>query len=127
MPLPAVARNSIKLRIKLANIRYIRKRRLKRDSIVADYLATVKRLQHREINERAQDLVRQDDLNRMFEPVIESTVKSTGAITKELVPIREEMKTLNELLADTTGKMKDAITMKQQHPTNDHTSTVLEQ
>ena len=43
----------------------------KRDSIVDDYLATVKILQHRDINERAQDLVRQDDLNRMFEPVIE--------------------------------------------------------
>ena len=82
----------------------------KRESIVADYLATVKRLQ--DINERAQDLVRQDDLNRMFEPVIESTGKSTQAITKERVPIREEMKTLNERLAmATTGKMKD---MKQQ-------------
>ena len=62
-----------------------------RDIIVADYLATVKRLQHRDINERAQDLVRQDDLNRMFEPVVESTGKSTVAITKELVPIPEEM------------------------------------
>ena len=54
----------------------------KRDNIVAIYLATVKRLQHRDINERAQDLVRQDDLNRMFEPVVESTGKLTKAITK---------------------------------------------
>ena len=68
----------------------------KRDNIVADYLATVKRLQHRDINERAQDLVRQDDHNRMFEPVFESTGKWTQAITKELVPIQEGMKTLNE-------------------------------
>ena len=74
----------------------------KRDSIVVDYLTTVKRLQRRDINERAQDLVRQDDLNRMFEPVVESTGKSAEAITKELAPIREEMKTLNERLADTT-------------------------
>ena len=44
----------------------------KSDSFVADYLATVKSLQHRDIFERAQDLVRQDDLNRMFEPVLES-------------------------------------------------------
>ena len=44
----------------------------RRDSIVADYLAPVKRLQHRDINERAQDLVRQYDLNRMFEPVVGS-------------------------------------------------------
>ena len=67
----------------------------KRDIIVADYLATVIRNQRRDINERAQDLVRQDDFNRMFEPVVESTGKSTEAITKEIVPIREEMKTLN--------------------------------
>ena len=73
-------------------------------------------------------MVRQDDLNQMFEPVVESTGKSTQAITKELASIREEMKTLNERLADTTEKMKDAITMKQQQqPTDDHTSNVLEQ
>ena len=98
----------------------------KRDSIVADYLATVKRLQHRDINQRAQDLVRQDDLNQMFEPVVKSTGKSTQAITKELAPIREEMKTLNERLANTTEKMKNAITMKQhQQPTDE--LNVLEQ
>ena len=101
----------------------------KRDSIVADYLATVKRLQHRDINERAQDLVRQDDNNRMFEPVVESTGKSTQAITKELVPIREEMKTLNERLAlDTTGKMKDMNQQPQQLPADDdHTPNVFDQ
>ena len=74
-----------------------------------------------------KDLVRQDDFNRMFEPVVESTGKSTEAITKELVQIREEMKTLNECLADTTEKMKDAIIMNQQEPTDDHTTNVLEQ
>ena len=76
----------------------------KRDSIVSDYLATVKRLQRRDINERAQNLLRQDDLNQMFEHVVESTGKSTQAITKERAPTREEMKTLNERLADTTEK-----------------------
>ena len=99
----------------------------KRDSIVADYLATVKRLQRRDISERAQDLVRQDDFNRMFEPVDKSTGKSTDAIAKGLVLIREEMRTLNQGLANTTEKMKDAITMKQQQPTDDHRSNVLEQ
>ena len=59
-------------------------------------------------------LARQDDLNRMFEPVVKSTGKSTQAIREELAPIREEMKTLNEHLTDTTEKMKDAITAKQQ-------------
>ena len=93
---------------------------------MADYLATVKILQHRDINERAQDFVRQDDLNQMFEPVVESTGKATQAITKELAPIREEMKTLNERLANTTEQMKDAITIKQQRQPTD-VSNVLEQ
>ena len=72
--------------------------------------------------------LRQDDFNRMFEPVVESTGKSTEAITKERVPIREEMKTLNERLADTTEKMKDVVTMKQQQtPHIDQESNVFEQ
>ena len=38
------------------------------------------------------------------------------------------MKKLNERLADTTERMKDAVTMKQQQqPIDDHTSNVLEQ
>ena len=59
----------------------------KRDVIVADYLATVKKIQQRNLNERAQDLVRQDDLQTIFNPVVESTEKSTEAITNELVPV----------------------------------------
>ena len=52
------------------------------------------------------------------------------AIAKELVPIREEMKTLNERLAlGTTGNMED---MKQQQPqqqpaADDHTPNVFDQ
>ena len=56
----------------------------KRDAIVADDLATVKRIQQRNLNEKAQDLTRQDDLQKMFSPVVESTEKSTKAITEEL-------------------------------------------
>jgi hypothetical protein len=82
----------------------------KRDAIVADYLATVKRLQQRNLDEKTQDLIRHDDLKEMFDPVVESTEKSTTAITKELVPMREEMKNLNENLlqqaAAAPGKRK---------------------
>ena len=34
----------------------------------------------------------------MFYPLLESTARSTEAITKELIPMREEMKNLNENL-----------------------------
>ena len=67
----------------------------KRDAIVAEYLATVNRIQQRNLNEKAQDLAHSDELKEVFHPVIESTKKSTEAITKELAPLREEMKNLN--------------------------------
>ena len=71
----------------------------KRDAIVADYLATVKKIQQRNLNERAQDLARQDDLRSLLNSVVESTEKSTDAITKELVSMREKIKTPNDRLA----------------------------
>ena len=63
----------------------------KRDAIVADYLATMNRIQQRNLNEKAQDLAHSDELKEMFHPIIESTKKSTKAITKELEPLQEEM------------------------------------
>ena len=80
----------------------------KRDAVVADYLATVKRLQQRNLNEKAQDLARNENLNEMFNPVVQSTVKSTEAITKELIPLREEVKHLNENLAAAKEKLDDS-------------------
>ena len=68
----------------------------KRDAIVAEYLATVKRLQNRDITERAHDLTRTEEINRVLEPVVRSTAKSTEAITKELIPIRDEIHVLND-------------------------------
>ena len=70
----------------------------KRDAIVSDYLATVKRLQQKNLNEKAQDLVIRDDIERALEPVVRSTGKSTEAITKELIPIKDEIKALNHRL-----------------------------
>ena len=70
----------------------------KRDAIVSVYPATVKRLQQKNLNEKAQDLVRRDDIERPLEPVVRSTGESTEAITKELIPIKDEIKGLNKRL-----------------------------
>ena len=48
----------------------------KREETVHAYLATVKRLQHRDIDERAKDLGRREDLNKKFEPIITSAGQS---------------------------------------------------
>ena len=42
------------------------------------------------------DLTRLYDLQKMFSPVVESTEKSTKAITEELALMREKIKNLNE-------------------------------
>ena len=76
----------------------------KRDALVTDYLALMARLKRENLNEKAQDLARNDDLKRMFEPVVQSTEKSTKAITKELLPLRDEMKTLNDRLLETMAE-----------------------
>ena len=40
----------------------------KRDAIVADYLATIKRIQQRNLNENSKDLTKQDDLRQSYNP-----------------------------------------------------------
>ncbi len=69
-----------------------------RDAIVKEYLATVKRIQQKNLNEKAQDLVRTEDIERTLEPVVRTTKQSTDAITRELIPIKDEIKVLNERL-----------------------------
>ena len=60
--------------------------------------------------------------------LLSSPLESKHMLLEGVAPIREERKTLNEHLADTTEKMKDAITAKQQQqqqPADE--SNVLEQ
>ena len=67
-----------------------------RDKIVADYLSTIKHVQQRNEDERAIGLARQADLETTFNPIIKATEKSTKAITKELIPLRKEIKNINK-------------------------------
>ena len=63
----------------------------KRDETVKNYLATIKRIQQKNLNEKTQDLARREDLEESLKPVVESTNKSTEAITKELIPIKNAL------------------------------------
>ena len=66
---------------------------------VAEYLATVKKLQHRDRTDRLNDQKSREDRTRMFEPVIESADKTASAVTRELIPIQQELKKLNTRIA----------------------------
>ena len=66
----------------------------KRDTIVTDYLATVRRIQQRNLNERAEDLTKKEERNELFKPIVDSTEKSTISLHKELKNLNESLKPL---------------------------------
>ena len=65
----------------------------------ADYLATVKRIQRSNLDERSRDLVQSKAIEQNLEPVVRSTDESTKAITNQLIPIKEHIATLNNNLS----------------------------
>ena len=54
----------------------------KRDTIVKEHLGTIRRIKHRNLQERAHDFVNHGMLEESLAPAIRSTAKSTEAITK---------------------------------------------
>ena len=76
----------------------------KRDAIVKEYLATISRIKHRNLQERAHDFANHEMLEESFEPVIRSSAKSAEAITNELIPIKEGITALNAKLQSPTVK-----------------------
>ena len=96
-----------------------------RDAIVKEYLAIIKRIQQKNLNEKAHDLVRSEDIERTLEPVVRTTKQSTEAITKELLPIKNEIKVLNKRLENREnklqkGKEKEKEGEKGEEPAQDH-------
>ena len=54
----------------------------KRDQIVADYVATIRRVQQRSEDEKSIGLAKKAELERTFNPIVKATEKSTKAITE---------------------------------------------
>ncbi len=69
----------------------------KRDETVKAFLATRKRIQQRNINEKLGDMAQSEDRQKMFEPIIQSNLKAGDLITKELIPIKNELKELTDI------------------------------
>ena len=74
-----------------------------RDVVIADYLATVKRLQQRNLEERSDLIDRQRDLEETYEPVVANNRKMAVEIVKDLLPIKDELKGINENLEKAGG------------------------
>ena len=69
-----------------------------RDRTIEEYLATMKRIKKRNMDERISDLRREADMQEMFKPVLESNAEMANEITQDLVPIKQELETLNETI-----------------------------
>lgn len=67
----------------------------KRDALVEDYVATMKRLKDRAMKERMGDTFYHEQMEQQYAPVVRSTEVMTKAITKALKPIKEEVQRLN--------------------------------
>ena len=76
----------------------------KRDQLVEDFIATKKRIQQRNLNERAEHLAEEDNLQNLFKPIIQSTEKSTAALQEEFPPLQNKLKDINVTLQDVSTK-----------------------
>ena len=68
----------------------------KRDAMVADYIATVKRIKARNLEERLGSLANQNDIADSLNPIIQSNERTSTAITNELQPIKKEIEAMNK-------------------------------
>ena len=55
-----------------------------RDKIVKDYIETVKQLKEKSLNDKAEGMQRQIQLEKAFTPVVQATKESTAKITEEI-------------------------------------------
>ena len=78
----------------------------KRDATIKEYLATVKRIKNRNLQEKARDFVNREMFKETLRPVVRSTAESTEAITKQLLPIKEGITTLNANFKHSAAKDK---------------------
>ena len=67
----------------------------KRDEMVEDYLATIKRLKHRAREEHMGDTFRRQELAQQWQPVVQSNERMVERIAEDLKPIKTEMKSLS--------------------------------
>ena len=68
----------------------------KRDALVEDYVATMKRIRERAKKERMGDTYHRQELEQHFVPVVKSNEIMAEEITKALKPIKQEVEKLNK-------------------------------
>ena len=63
----------------------------KRDRVVADYVAMIRRVQQRNEDEKSAGLAKQAELEHTFNPIVQAAEKTTRAITEHLDELKEKL------------------------------------
>ena len=75
---------------------------IKREETVKDYIKNIKEIRERRENEKVRGISQQQDLAKVFQPVVQATEKSAAEITSELKNLKqpkdEEPKPTNKAL-----------------------------
>ena len=72
----------------------------KRDAMIEESIATAKRLREKSLEERAGEFRFRKDMERHFQPVVQSNEKMLKELTKHLKPIKEEVEMLRDYVKD---------------------------
>ena len=65
---------------------------IKREEIVKDYIKNIKEIQERTENEKVRGITQRQDLEKVFQPVVQATEQSASQITSELKNLKEKPK-----------------------------------
>ena len=76
----------------------------RREEIVKDYIRNLKEIRERNENEKVRGITQQQDLAKVFQPVVQATEKSASQITNELKSLKEEKPKINENQPKATNK-----------------------
>ena len=65
---------------------------VKREQIVQDYIKNLKEIREKKENEKVRGITQRRDIEKVFQPVVQATEKSTSQIISEIKNLKEEPK-----------------------------------
>jgi len=86
------------------------------DNVVADYIATIKQVQQRNIDEKTSQMERTAGFQEMFKPVVQATQNQTKDLTANLQKIEQDLKLEKMEEEEEPISVFDHHTVKDQDP-----------
>ena len=83
-----------------------------RDAVIADYLATVKRIKQYNLDERSAGLTRKREMEETFAPVVAANEEMTRKIVDEITPLTEQMRKMRQTNNKPYGPLTEMFLQK---------------